>query len=147
MESLQCAPRHGSPLSFGHGVRLPRILNHGTHGNTRNEVSGDKCSNIADEGMHDSFSGFRVFRVFRGWTLFADMNRSVAEPAGSRHRRAGAQFQIEDPWLGVPEPGRSAVAFSQVSMRHLFPIFYPTSFTALPGIGAAPTKGIQVGAE
>jgi hypothetical protein len=58
--------------------------------------------------MHDSFSGFRVFRVFRGWTLFADMNRSVAEPAGSRPRRAGAQFQIEDPWLGVPEPGRSA---------------------------------------
>ena len=54
---------------------------------------------------------FRVsvyFRVFRGWTLFADMNRSVAEPAGSRQRRAGAQFQIEDPWLGVPEPGRWA---------------------------------------
>jgi hypothetical protein len=30
--------------------------------------------------MHDSFSVFRVFRVFRGWTLFADMNRSLAEP-------------------------------------------------------------------
>ena len=75
---------------------------------------------------------FRVsvyFRVFRGWTLFADMNRSVAEPAGSRQRRAGAQFQIEDPWLGVPEPGRSANAFGQ--LRNLSSPSLPPSFTAL----------------
>jgi len=52
-------------------------------------------------------------------------------------------FQIEHDGRGIGESRRSAVAFSQVSMHHLFPIFYPTSFTALPGIGAAPTESIQ----
>ena len=74
---------------------------------------------------------------------FADMKTLMAEPAGCRQRRLGPYLQFGRPWLGVPEPGRWAVAFSQVSMHYLFPIFYRTSFTALPGIGAAPTEGIQ----
>jgi hypothetical protein len=69
-----------------------------------------QATSVRTSQMKEWMILFRVsvyFRVFRGWTLFAEMNRSVAEPAGCRQRRAGAQFQIEDPWLGLPEPGRS----------------------------------------